>query len=82
MKAAAEGEIQIALQQNYGYVIIVGVLIGFQVLLIGFLFPGRARGQLFTEEYMKKHFGQEHINATGKEIVKGGYPDMGSGRYS
>lgn len=31
---------------------------------------------------MKKYFGEEHKNATGKEIEKGGYPDMGNGKYS
>jgi glutathione S-transferase len=31
---------------------------------------------------MEQHFATEHKQATGKDIEKGGYPDMGSGRYS
>ena len=31
---------------------------------------------------MRTNFGEEHRNATGNEITVGGYPDMGSGRYS
>lgn len=51
-------------------------------MLIGFFLPGKLRGELFNEEYMKKNFGEEHKSATGKEIEKGGYPDMGNGKYS
>jgi len=58
------------------------VLIAFEILLIGFFIPGKLRGELFNEEFMKKYFGEEHKNATGKEIEKGGYPDMGNGKYS
>jgi glutathione S-transferase len=60
----------------------VGVLIAFEVLLIGFLFPGKIRGEIFTEEFMKTHFADQHKSATGEEVQKGGYPDMGNGRYS
>lgn len=70
------------LTTDYGYVLIVGVFIAFEVLLIGFLFPGRARGDIFTEEFMKTNFGSEHKNSIGLDIEKGGYPDMGNGRYS
>lgn len=31
---------------------------------------------------MKINFGTEHKNSTGLDIEKGGYPDMGNGRYS
>jgi len=31
---------------------------------------------------MKQNFGSEHKTATGFDIEKGGYPDMGSGMYS
>jgi len=31
---------------------------------------------------MNQHFGVEHKQLFGKEIEKGGYPDMGNGRYS
>jgi glutathione S-transferase len=31
---------------------------------------------------MKTNFGEQHKTSTGVEIEKGGYPDMGNGRYS
>ena len=69
------------LPSTFGWVIIAGVLIGLEIILIGFVIPGGAR-KVFTKEFMEEHFGEEHKNATGKEIEKGGAPDMGSGRYS
>jgi glutathione S-transferase len=60
----------------------VAVAIAFEILLVGFLFPGKVRGEIFTEEFMKTNFGDEHKTATSTEIQKGGYPDMGNGRYS
>eukprot|EP00355_Strombidium_rassoulzadegani_P004130 CAMPEP_0168618462 /NCGR_PEP_ID=MMETSP0449_2-20121227/6085_1 /TAXON_ID=1082188 /ORGANISM="Strombidium rassoulzadegani, Strain ras09" /LENGTH=199 /DNA_ID=CAMNT_0008659339 /DNA_START=195 /DNA_END=794 /DNA_ORIENTATION=+ len=39
--------------------------------------------KVFTEEFMKENFGDEHKQAlNGDEIKKGGYPDSGSGRYT
>ena len=70
------------LPANYGYVLIVAAVIALEILLIGFIFPGRVRGTVFTEEFMKQNFGAEHKTATGFEIAKGGYPDMGTGLYS
>ena len=69
------------LPSTFGWVIIAGVLIGLEIILIGFVIPGGAR-KVFTKEFMEEHFGEEHKNATGKDIEKGGAPDMGSGRYS
>lgn len=71
-----------AIPDTYGYVLIVGALLGLELLLIGFLFAGGARGKAFSKEFMEEHFGQDHKSATGTEIEKGGMPDMGSGRYS
>ena len=43
---------------------------------------GRKRGQYFDEKYMRR-FDEIHKQATGDEKApKGGYPDMGNGRYS
>ena len=70
------------LPADYGYVLIVAALIAFEIISIGFMFPGRLRGTIFTEEFMKQNFGAEHKSATGFEIEKGGYPDMGNGVYS
>ncbi len=55
-----------SLSSDYGYVLLASVLLAFELLLIGFLFPGRVRGEVFTEEYMKKNFGEDHRAATGK----------------
>ena len=72
----------VTLPDTYGYVLIVAVVIALEVLLIGFAFPGKIRGEVFTEEYLKNNFGQQHKEATGQEIAKGGYPDSGCGIYS
>lgn len=79
---AAASSLTWSLPTAYGYVLIIGVVIALEILMIGFIFPGRARGELFTKEFMEEHFGADHKAATGNEIEKGGYPDMGSGRYS
>ena len=78
---AATGTVALSLPNTFGYVIIVGALIGLELLLIGFFCGGGAR-KVFTKEFMEQHFGEEHKNATGKEIEKGGAPDMGSGFYA
>jgi uncharacterized membrane protein YecN with MAPEG domain len=67
---------------TYGYVLLVAVIIAFEIILIGFLFPGRTRGRVFNKEFLEKHFGEEHKNAVGTEIGKEGYPDTGNGWYS
>ena len=35
--------------QDYGYVLIVATIFALEILIIGFAFPGRIRGQVFTE---------------------------------
>jgi hypothetical protein len=42
-----------AITPEYGYVLLSIALIGFECLLIGFLVPGRIRGQVFDERFMK-----------------------------
>jgi len=69
------------LPSTYGWVIIVGALIALEIILIGLIIPSGAR-QVFTKEFLEEHFGEEHRKATGKDIEKGGAPDMGSGRYA
>ena len=51
-------------------------------MVVGLGGPGLTRGKVFTEEYMKKNFGEEHEKAFGEEITVGGYPDNGNGYYS
>ena len=42
------------------------------------------RAKVFNGEFMKKHFGEEHMKAYPKDTKtpQYGYPDMGSGFYS
>jgi hypothetical protein len=54
------------LSQDYGWVLLVASLMGFSILVIGFLFPGRARSGIFTETFMKENFGSEHLKTTGR----------------
>ena len=70
------------LPDTFGYVLLAAVLLALEVLVIGFAFPGKVRGQVFTEEFLKNNFGEQHKEATGEDIPKGGYPDSGSGLYS
>ncbi len=44
---------------------------------------GNQRGKLFNKEYMAK-YNPQHIKdfPNDKEVPKGGYPDMGNGRYA
>lgn len=79
---SATAAVQITLSSDYGWVVLVAVLLALEIVAIGFIFPGRARSKCFTKEFMELNFGQEHKQSTGKDIGEGGYPDMGSGRYS
>lgn len=54
---AATTTVNFILPANYGYVLIVAAVLAFEIILIGFVFPGRARGTIFTEEFLKQNFG-------------------------
>jgi hypothetical protein len=56
-------------------VIAVAAVIGLQVILEGIPIGGLRR-KLFSAEFFAKHF------PTLKPLPKGGYPDMGNGRFS
>ncbi len=70
----------------YRYVALVVVLIMFQFVFTGFIAPGNVRGKVFTKQYMEENFTTEHeryfTEGKAKEVPRGGYPDMGSGRYA
>ena len=34
------------------------------------------------KDWLEETFGKEHKEATGEDIIKGGYPDNGNGRYT
>lgn len=64
----------LALTPQYGYVLLAAVAISLELLVIGFVFPGAARSKIFSKAFLEEHF--------GKDVPQGGYPDMGSGRFS
>ena len=50
---------------DYGYVLIVGCCIALEILLIGFIVAGGARNKVFNKDFLEKHFGEQHKEATG-----------------
>lgn len=75
---------EFAFPSNYGLPLLSATLLAFECLITGFAVAGRARSKVFTPEFLKSNFAEEHFESTRKEDVsqQGGYPDMGSGRYS
>ena len=43
---------------------------------------GGLRQEEFKEEWLEEQFGTEHQEAFGTKISRGGYPDMGDGKYT
>lgn len=70
------------LPDEFGYVLLIDVLIALEIIIIGFVIPQGARKKVFTEQFMKEHFETEHMQAFNEPIKDQGYPDMGNGRYS
>ena len=68
--------------KDFGYVLLVVSAIAFEVIITGFAVVSKSRSKFFNREFLEKNFGEEHKKATGKAIGRGGYPDMGTGRYS
>ena len=74
-------------QHLYRYVALTASLILFHYVLTSFISAGKTRGRTFTPEFMEQNFKtlhERHFTEEGKQKVvpKGGYPDMGSGRFS
>lgn len=67
---------------DFGLVATAVAGIAVQCLFTGMIVGGGLRSKLFSKEFMEAHFGEEHWKAFGEVIDKGGYPDVGSGRYS
>lgn len=57
------------LPANYGIPMLSAVLLGFECIMIGFLFPGRVRGKVFTKDFLKANFAEIHHDSTEKEDV-------------
>ena len=75
----------------FGFVVLAAAGISLQVLVHGFRFPGNARNTVFgktfhEENKSKREYTQlleEHKKATGEDrLPRGGYPDMGAGRFA
>ncbi|KAL4510648.1 hypothetical protein ABPG72_004802 [Tetrahymena utriculariae] len=70
-------------EDHFQLAVLSAIIYSFQMILIGFVVPGKVRGKIFTEEFMRENFGKEHLENTGLPVDKSqGYPDMGHGRYS
>ena len=80
--AISAAAVVFAIPADYGWVLLSAAIMSFSVLLIGFIFAGGARAKVFTQEFLNKHFGEQHKKAFGEDIKRGGYPDAGSGLYS
>ena len=75
------------LPEEYPYVMLVAAVVAFEVLLVGFMGPGRLRSSVFSKQYMEENYGRVHMDDPdlAKEDtrdLKGGYPDNGAGRFS
>ena len=87
MDAIESEYIAIILPPEYPYVMLVAGIVAFEVLLVGFLGPGRERSKYFSKQFMEENFGRQimddpTLKQEDTRNLKGGYPDMGSGRYS
>ena len=59
-------------------VVILQIVQYFQCVLTA----GSPRGKIFTQEFMDENFKEEHESSgVSDPLMKGGYPDAGSGRY-
>ncbi len=72
----------IDLHEDYRFVLLTAALVCFHFLITGF-FAGSMRSKLFSKDFMERNFKTEHERYfPGQDVPKGGYPDMGNGRYS
>ena len=69
------------IEDNYRWTLLVVVILCFYYIMVGFIATGKGRREILNKEFLEKNFGDVHKEATGQEIGRGGYPDMGSGRY-
>ena len=71
----------ITLNSEHGLVILSAAAIAIQCIATGFV-AGGIRMKLFTQKFLEDNFGEQHKKDFGSVPLKGGYPDMGNGRYS
>jgi hypothetical protein len=51
---------------EFGYALITAVLVGFECILIGFLFAGRVRGKVFNKKFLTDNFSTSLDNFRGR----------------
>lgn len=76
--------VAIELPEEFPYVILMAVLLAFECLIIGFVAPSIGRKKVFGDSEVEKKIETLHKQQLNMELrnVKGGYPDMGNGRFS
>lgn len=67
---------------NYKWVCLSVTGLVLQCFFMGFIYINRLRSKTFTQEYMTTHFKDVQIAEIGKPPKKGGYPDIGCGKYA
>ena len=72
----------ITLDTNIAFALSSIAGIAIQCILVGFFAIGGKRSKMFSQEFLDEHYGEEHFRHFGEKIPKGGYPDMGCGRYA
>ena len=79
---------QITLPDNYNLCIAAACAIAFECVFFGAIVVGSARKHTFPQQWLEETFGREHVTELEKVGIKsdapskGGYPDMGNGKYS
>ena len=78
---------RVSLPAEYPWVMLVAGLLAFEVIMVGFLGPGRLRGKVFNKSFMEQNFGSmimgdPVLKRDNFDELKSGYPDMGCGKYS
>ena len=74
--------VNITIEDDYRYVLLTATVIALHVFITGFI-AGGSRGKIFNQKFMEENFKEEHEKFyPGQPLPKGGYPDMGNGRYA
>ena len=74
--------VTIVFSKDHGWAIIAATAIGLECILTGAFSMNYARKTFFTPKFLEENFGKQHAEEIGGVIAKGGYPDMGNGRYA
>lgn len=47
-------------EEHFQLALLTAVIYSFEMILVGFLLPGRIRTKVFTKEFLQSNFGEEH----------------------